>query len=353
MLNSATARFRPYSITLRHESGRPRGIAAGVCAVLVCVLAALSVFGIGSSSRSAARHGLSSMPAAARGPISAALGRDEPAYRVSGFVAHNPAQRLSARFGRSGVAIEAGSARFGIALRAVGRVGALQPIAPVAPRQRANRVTYGHGSVHEWWQNGPLGLEQGFDLARRPAGGGALAISLAVSGRVALDHGTLLLAGGLRYAGLRATDADHRPLHAWFELRGGRVLVRVDDRGARYPIRVDPFVQQAKLSASDGGRSRRARLVGRDDGEHGRGRCTSAHFVDGNNQKQGAAYVFVMPAGGWAASAKQTAELTASDGGADDHARRVGRDLREHDRRRRAQSHGRFERCTRGRRMCS
>ena len=317
MLNSATARVWPYSITLRHESGRPRGIAAGVCAVLVCVLAALSVFGIGSSSRSAARHGLSSMPAAARGPISAALGRDEPAYRVSGFVAHNPAQRLLARFGRSGVAIEAGSARFGIALRAVGRVGALQPIAPVAPRQRANRVTYGHGSVHEWWQNGPLGLEQGFDLARRPAGGGALAISLAVSGRVALDRGTLLLAGGLRYAGLRASDADHRPLHAWFELRGGRVLVRVDDRGARYPIRVDPFVQQAKLSASDGGVNDE---LGSSVAMTGNTVVVGApcHFVDGNKD-QGAAYVFVMPAGGWAAGAKQTAELTAGDGGADDH----------------------------------
>ena len=127
-----------------------------------------------------------------------------PRIGWSGLVAHNPAQRLSARFGRSGVAIEAGSARFGIALRAVGRVGALQPLAPVAPRQRANRVTYAHGPVHEWWQNGPIGLEQDFDLVRRPAGAGALAFSLAISGRVALDHGTLLLAGGLRYAGLRA-----------------------------------------------------------------------------------------------------------------------------------------------------
>jgi hypothetical protein len=30
------------------------------------------------------------------------------------------------------------------------------------------------------------------------------------------------------------------------------VLIRVDDRGAVYPLRVDPFIQQAELTASDG-----------------------------------------------------------------------------------------------------
>ena len=36
----------------------------------------------------------------------------------------------------------------------------------------ANRVVYRHGSLEEWYVNGPLGLEQGFTLGARPAGHG-------------------------------------------------------------------------------------------------------------------------------------------------------------------------------------
>jgi hypothetical protein len=53
-----------------------------------------------------ASRGLSSLPAAARGPISAALGADDSQYRIVGLSARNPAQGLSASFGRSGVTIE-------------------------------------------------------------------------------------------------------------------------------------------------------------------------------------------------------------------------------------------------------
>ena len=163
-------------------------------------------------------------------------------------MARNPAQRFSARFGRSGVAITAGSARFAIcveSVRAWERAAGARAVSPVAS---ADRVSYARGPVREWWANGPLGLEQGFDIARRPAGSGALTLSLAVSGSVRLDHGTVLLPGGLRYAGLRATDARGHSLRAWLQVRDGRVLVRVDDRGARYPLRIDPFVEQAELT---------------------------------------------------------------------------------------------------------
>jgi hypothetical protein len=52
----------------------------------------------------------------------------------------------------------------------------------------------------------------------------------------------------LRYGGLRAVDAGGRVLRAWLAVSAGRLLVRVDASGARYPLRVDPFIQQAKLS---------------------------------------------------------------------------------------------------------
>ncbi len=267
--------------------------------------------GDGIGAHAALPAGLLSLPVAAQGSVSAALGRDQAAYRIEGLAAHNPAQRLSARFGRSGVAITAASTRFAISLKAFGRGSALMALSPVSPVASSDRVSYAHGSLREWWTNGPLGLEQGFALARRPAGADALTLSLAVPASAHLAHGTLLLPGGLRYAGMHATDADGRALPAWLEMSAGRVLLRVNDRGAHYPVRIDPFVQQAELSASDG--------VGGD--EFGYSIAVSGNTVVvgapehkvGANAQQGAVYVFTMGAGGWA-NATQTAELTDSAG---------------------------------------
>ncbi len=292
-----------------------------VAIALACLALGVSLHqGLGSPSRpvasvmgahAASRAGLSSLPATAQGPVSAALGHDQTAYRLDGLVAHNPAQRLSARFGRSRVAVTAGSARFAISLKAFGRGDALRALAPVSPVASADRVSYAYGSLRERWANGPLGLEQSFDLTRRPAGAGALTLSLAVPASARLDHGTVSLPGGLRYAGVQARDADGRALPAWLQLHDGRVLVRVNDRGARYPVRVDPFVQQAELTAGDG--------VGGD--ELGYSVAVSGNTVVvgapehevGSNKQQGAVYVFEMGAGGWA-NATQTAELTDSTG---------------------------------------
>ena len=38
---------------------------------------------------------------------------------------------------------------------------------------KANRVTYAHPGLSEWYVNGPLGLEQGFTIPRAPAAGTA------------------------------------------------------------------------------------------------------------------------------------------------------------------------------------
>jgi hypothetical protein len=63
----------------------------------------------------------------------------------------------------------------------------------------------------------------------------------------------------LGYRGLVVQDAQGRELRAWMEVRGEELLLRVDDAGARYRILFDPFVQQAKLTASGGAEPRTAR----------------------------------------------------------------------------------------------
>ena len=140
----------------------------------------------------------------------------------------------------------------------------------------ANRVVYAREGVREWYANGPLGLEQGFDLRSRPARGSGpltLAVSLAGDLRVRLERGVVLLTGRgvqLRYGDLLATDTRGRVLPWWVELAGDRVLIRVADRGARYPLRIDPFVQQGPM------------LVGHDAGSGARQGTSVALSADGN-----------------------------------------------------------------------
>ncbi len=217
----------------------------------------------------AARGGLSSLPLSAQGPVSAALGAEGSSYRVSagpgGVLATvNRPQHLSARFARSGVELRSGRVRLGLSLVAFGYGTSLHAVDAVAPRVSSNEVLYEHTELSEWYSNGPLGLEQGFTVARAPSSGvdGPLAISLAISGDTHVSLGAkgegLSFRGpdgpALHYGSLLATDARGRTLHSWLQLWGGRVLLRVATAGARYPVRIDPLIQQEpeqKLTASD------------------------------------------------------------------------------------------------------
>jgi hypothetical protein len=83
--------------------GRRRGVLAGWLALLLVVYAAVVGAGVlGPRSGSGAAGGVGAhlgwglgvLPAAAWGPVSAVLGRDDEAYGVRGLAAVNPAQRL-------------------------------------------------------------------------------------------------------------------------------------------------------------------------------------------------------------------------------------------------------------------
>lgn len=198
--------------------------------------------------------------AAARGAISNSFGRDQPAFHVAtrrgGLIANNPAQRLTASFGDHGVLIRSGSATFGLQLLSYGAERHPTPVAATAPRAEANRVVYSRGAVTEWYENGPLGVEQGFDVATAPAttSGDELTIELGLRGNMqarADGSGGLLLTGPrgqqLRYTGLSASDAHGRALHTALTVGSGRAFIQVQTQGAVYPLRIDPFIQVAKF----------------------------------------------------------------------------------------------------------
>jgi hypothetical protein len=213
------------------------------------------------------REGFSSLPFAARAPVSATLGAQNPAYWASpsegGLQATVAAQGERVVFARSGVEVSSGKVSFGLSVKEAGYGGALRSPGESVPRASLNRVLYAHAGFDEWYATGPLGLEQGFTFDRAPSGAqaGPLTLSLALSGDAHVSlapggQGLTLTRGGssLRYGELSATDARGRALPSWLQLEGRTILLRVDTRGARYPVRIDPLVQQGpKLTPGEGG----------------------------------------------------------------------------------------------------
>jgi hypothetical protein len=304
-------------------------VLAGVLSLIVSLaLVELLAGGQGppvGSSSAAARDGLTSLPAAALGPVSATLGREASSYRVhaieGGFEAAGADRRLHSRFGPSGVELSSGAATVGLSLGAVGYGDALATVAPAVPIAEANRVLYAHAQIDEWYANGPLGLEQGFTLPRAPSAvrSGALTLSLALSGNTAaaLSPGGRSIsfsrgAAQLRYGQLVATDAHGRTLESSMQLSAGRLLLKVDDRGAIYPLRIDPLVQASEaLTVSEA-----AGAVGQ--GQLGFSVALSADGstalvgAPADNNSAGAVWMFVRSGGSWK---QEGNKLTAGEPG--------------------------------------
>jgi IPT/TIG domain/FG-GAP repeat len=235
-------------------------LAAVMCALIgagawSCLSVGRPPWGAGEPSSVTLR---STIPTGALGPLSLALGAADPAYRMRGsggtVYASNPAQGMRLRFERSGVLLDSHGVHLGLSLRAVGYGDALHALGHATPSAESNRVAYGYPGIQLWYANAPAGLEQGFTVSRRLAGRstGPLTLAMTLSGGArasAASTGHSITISGergrpLRYGALEATDARGRHLHSWLHLDGRAVTLGVDVRGARYPIRVDPLIQQ-------------------------------------------------------------------------------------------------------------
>ena len=148
-------------------------------------------------------------------------------------------------------------------------------------------------------------------------------MELAVSGSLAAEARSTgadaVRFGTLAYRGLAAWDAKGRTLPAHLALRNGTVTLSVDDRDARYPVTIDPFVQAYTKLATFAGSAGTPNSFGVSV-------ATSNDVIvvgapDSGASNQGAAYIFVKPGGGWAGSpANEDAQLILLGGGsANDH----------------------------------
>ncbi len=172
---------------------------------------------------------------------------------VDGLQAPNRAQGFRTWFRASGIELveRTSEARplLTLELSAWGRTGQLQKAGDGTLLTTGVRVERRSGTLTEWYVNRPDGLEHGFDLAVPPAGEGPLEFHLG-SDRLArqLDADTIAFEHGedvLYYRHLKVWDASGRTLPASMQVEAPRqVVIRVDDRGAHYPLTVDPLLQR-------------------------------------------------------------------------------------------------------------
>ena len=136
--------------------------------------------------------------------------------------------------------------------------------------------------------NDARGLEHGFTVKERPAGGAEAPLQLDLTVRGTL--GAQIAADGLgvefrdaagaavlTYSGLKVWDADGKILPSRFAAVPAGVRLLVEERGARYPLTIDPIAQQAYLKPAAVGTTQAGdqfRLLGGRLGRHGGRRGT-------------------------------------------------------------------------------
>ncbi len=220
--------------------------------------------GLGAGHRANERRGLSlsQLPSSLANTIRQTLARQQrDDYRVlaqrNRFLAANPGQNMQIAFTPAGPRLSGRGWTWGMRLVGMGR-SRINPVATGTMILQGSQLAYRRGHLIEWYRNGPNGLEQGFTLRARPAGPAAEAITLklALSGslqahpeRGGQELGLSLSNGQrvLRYGGLAAHDAVGRTLPTHLELTGHRLRLVVQDRGARYPVQIDPYAYQTQL----------------------------------------------------------------------------------------------------------
>ncbi|HWX45088.1 MAG TPA: hypothetical protein VNY52_07170 [Solirubrobacteraceae bacterium] len=217
---------------------------------------------------------------------------------------------VSSSFTRAGVSLGTAEGVARLSLIAVGYGGRLAAVREVTPVADGSSVSYLRGWLREWYRNGPFGLEQGYTLARRPAESqlGPLTLTLGIDGPLTSRRsgsGIVLISTDgravLNYGQLSVRDASGRLLPATITPHGHQLTLRVWDQRARYPLTIDPFIGQAKLTAPTTGPFKREK----GDARFGVSVAVSA---DGNtaliggfedHRGVGAAWVFIRTGGVW------------------------------------------------------
>lgn len=188
-----------------------------------------------------------------------------------GFVAELSQVGLTARFDAEGASFAGrkGDVALRLHTAAWGRSGSMATMdggrAPAlgdcvaesdASGRCLRRLELADATLTEWWVGLGNGVEQGWTLEAAPAGEGPLVFEVAIEGALAIDAtadgASVTDADGRAWnvAQVVAWDARGEPLPATLSVADDRVRIVVDDRGAAYPVTVDPVYETAAWTAS-------------------------------------------------------------------------------------------------------
>jgi uncharacterized repeat protein (TIGR01451 family) len=240
-----------------------------------------------------------------------------------GYRARNWEQQWVTRFDGRGFEVipDEGGWRWGLQLQSYGFRGAERDVAGQAHvSTNVERIGYQWDArVEEWFINSARGLEHGFTITERPPGAGPLLLHLAVRGNLQGEgsgRGVRFVdragTAAVNYTGLRALDSGGRELTARMTTEAGGLRIEVDERGASYPITIDPLVQQAYIKASNSrmflGFGASVAIDGDTvvvgtDNESSKATGVNGDQSDTSAAQAGAAYVFVRVGTTWSQQA--------------------------------------------------
>ncbi len=259
----------------------------------------------------------------------AALRDAEDGYRV-----HDPGQQWQTHFDGSGFTTrpDAGAWTWGLQLVRYGFAGQERDVVrPMRTAAEGSRIAYDwDATLQEWYVNDARGLEHGYTVHHRPEGDGddrgPLSFTLAVRGglipSVASDGRSVRFTDGIvtvvTYSGLTVFDATGTILPARLELAPEGLRLTVEERGALYPLTIDPIAQQGYLKPTHPGAGDffgSAVAVSGDTvvigaaSEDSNATGINGDLSDNSAANSGAAYVYVRDGLGWVLQA----ELKASN----------------------------------------
>ena len=217
-------------------------------------------------------------------------------YAVQGIQAENPALDWRVKFHNEGVDIVQVKTLvkkpLKLRLSRIGNAQKLYDLDTVKPVIIGNSASYQKKNVEEWYVNGPLGLEQGFNVPKPM--GKELVLEIETSWLAESQGENIQLSNGDNswyFGALYAVDSSGQTLPSKMKVENGRVRLEVATHDARFPIIIDPILtKKATLVASD----QKAYLgLGRSVAISGDGN-TAIVGSDGN-----AAYIYSRTTTGW------------------------------------------------------
>jgi hypothetical protein len=268
--------------------------------------------------------------------VSGRIQRDEYRYSpVDGaantWSAPSRAQDLRSRISANGIELTARTADVGeaseqwtasLATTRFGRVDSSFELTAATVTAEGERVELAHGPLTEWFVNDARGIEQGWTIARPPAGAGPVWIGLEVGGDLCFRidagarSGVFVDANGaarVRYTGLLAFDASGRELAAQIATSPHGIGIAVDDSNAKYPLTVDPVLSGPTWTAESDQDSaffgRSVACAGDVNGDGFSDVIVAAPLFDGGETDEGRVFVYLGSASGLSASADWTAEI--------------------------------------------